>query len=378
MYANKDRNAILRDALQKLQTTTPITAIGPGSVARALAESVTNEIGDFYSAMDFNTAMGYVSTAQGRALDLIGELYNVRRKQLGEIATLDESVGSFYFYVDTPHTADIIIPAGTVVSTEDFGPLGEQYTYQIIREAVLPAGRTRVYVSIRPTFSDSVFTAGKNTITRHNITPPEGVELKATNPKAIQQQPGFESDENYRTRITNAVRTSAGGTLTAVRFAGLSVDGVRDIRVRNTPYGLGSAEALVTPEDRRTAVSVVARVIDELERVRPAGVRLFIREPDYAPCAVRATIIIREGLNVTPEGTARRAENLVLRFLNGLLPGEKLIYSQLVQAILDSSDVIQDTVVTSLRVNGVELLRRNFTPEDDVQIVPGEIQVVPA
>src|SRR5688572_9024934 len=101
-YLIKNKDEILRSALQKLSEKTQITATSPGSVARAMAEVIIEEIGDLYSVLDFNMASSFVSTAQGRALDQLGLLYNVTRKTLADVAAIDKSLGSFYFYLDTP------------------------------------------------------------------------------------------------------------------------------------------------------------------------------------------------------------------------------------------------------------------------------------
>lgn len=377
VYQTKEKTEILRHALQKLQKKTPITSIGPGSVARGLAEVVINEIGDFYSIMDYNTAMGVISTAQGRALDLMGELYSVQRKQLGQVATLEQTVGSFYFYLDEPHTSDIIIPQGTNVFTDADNYIGQEYSYATTTSVVLPAGRTRVFVAIAPEFTDSVFTAGANTITQHNANSPEGVHLRCTNPKTIAPQVGWESDENYRTRIIKAVRTTAGGTTEALRFAGLAVPGVREIKIRNTPYGLGSVEALVVPEQQSIAPEVLIQSNEELRKVRPAGVRLYVREPDYMPTDIYASIVL-EGRGFDTSAITRRAEVGIIRYINRLLPGRPLVYNQLIQAILDSSELIQDVSIQTLRVGSNEILRRNYRPEEDQQLIPGDIDVTVA
>ena len=378
VYLMKEKTEILRHALQKLQKKTPVTSIGPGSVARGLAEVVVNEIGDFYNIMDFNTAMGVISTAQGRALDLIGQLYSVERKQLGEVATVEQTIGSFYFYIDEPHTSDITIPQGTTVFTDADNYIGQEYSYLTTTEVRIRAGRTRVFAAIRPEFSDSVFTAGEGTITQHNATAPEGVIIRCTNPKTIAPQIGFETDENYRNRIIKAVRTSAGGTTEALRFAGLGLSGVREVKMRNAPYGLGSVEALVVPEERSIATEVLVDAVAELERIRPAGVKLYVREPDYTPLDITATIVLRNNVSLDTAAIARRAEIGIMRYLNRLLPGKQFVYNQLIQAILESSDVVKDVSIQTLRASGTEILRRNYNPEDDQQIVPGDIEVTVA
>lgn len=376
-YVTKEREIILRQALETLQANTPITSIGPGAVARAIAEVVTGELADFYSIMEFNTAMNVISTARGRALELMGVLYNVERKQLTDLATIDATSGAFYFYLDSPHSADIVIPTGTRVFTDTDTYVGEQFSYTTASPALLAAGRTRVYVTLRPAFTDSVFTSGANTLVRHNLDT-GNVVLRCTNPKPIAPQVGYETDDNLRTRIIKAARVAAGGTSEAMRFAALSIVGVRDLVVRSTPYGLGSVEALVVPEDRATAGAVFTQVSQRLAGVKPAGIRLFMKQPNYVPVDVAATIILRQDANVDPDGPARRAEVGIARFLNRHLPSGTMVYNRLVQSIFDASDAVNDVVITSLNVNGSEILRRNYTPEPDEQLVSGTIRVASA
>lgn len=383
-YAHKTRVEVLRGALQKLQAETPVTSIGAGSVARALAESVTREIGDLYAALDFNTSQSLLSSATGSALDLIGELYNVTRKQLSEIATVDQSVGSFYFYLDQPHTSDVTIPVGTEVYTDQENFIGDNYAYRTTQQAVIPEGRTRVFVGLVPMFNDSVYTAGANTLVKHNATSPTGTTIRCTNPKPIAAQLGYESDDNFRTRIIKSIRVTNGATSEAVRFAGLQVPGVRDIKIRNLVYGLGSVEAVVVPENvanqsvALNGQSVVSKAVDAMKSVSPVGIRLITREPKYSPLDITGTVIIKSDINVDRTGTAGRARIGILRYLNTLLPGDTLVYARLLQSALESSDRIVDVNFTQMQISSREVLRVNYRPEEFEQIVPGRINLAPA
>lgn len=376
-YITREKEVILRQALQTLQEKTPITSIGPGSVARALAEVMSVEVADLYSVLTFNSQMSALSTARGRSLELFGALYNVTRKQLSEVAAIDQSTGTFYFYLEQPHNYTVTIPAGTSVYTSQGDVIGQQFSYVTTENAVIAPGRTRVYVGIRPAFEDSVMTTGANTITEHDADT-GAVNVYCTNPKPITPQAGFESDENLRNRIIKAVRSTTGGTLEALRFTGLAVPGVRDVVMRSTPYGLGSVEAIVVAEDPNAAGAVAAETGRALERVHPVGVRLFIKEPTYTTVDITATVFLREDNNVVVGGPSRRAENAAIRYLNRLIPGGTMVYNQLVQAMFDSSDVINDVAITELRVAGAEILRRNFTPQPDEQLVPGTIRAAAA
>lgn len=84
---SKTKDEIIVRILDALEQNANITATSPGSVARGFADAFGTEI--FYLYESFREAVNQssLSTASGRSLDLIGELYNVRRKVLSDQLT---------------------------------------------------------------------------------------------------------------------------------------------------------------------------------------------------------------------------------------------------------------------------------------------------
>lgn len=372
----KQTSDILRQALQKLEKTTPITSTGAGSIARALAESVAIELGDLYDLLDFNMNQSVISTATGRSLDLLGDLYNLPRKTLTNLAAIDKSLGSFYFYMNAPYVDPIIIPAGTRIQTDNFSFIGQNFYYVTVGNTTIPAGQTRAYASITPAFAESTMTAAPGTLIIHNYIPPLGVSVFCTNPKTIQAQQGYEDDDSYRLRLSKGIRIASSGTLESIRFAGLAIPGVRDVRIRQAPYGLGSFEMIVIPEDQNNSDAVVSSVFAATNQVRPVGVKMFLRTPALIPVNITASIIVpTDPAASTSLDAASRSRIAVLRYLNSLLPGDTLIYNRLIQSMLDATDLIRDVNISSFNASGVEVLRRNYKPAADEHVVPGIINV---
>lgn len=375
-FLAKSKSEILRNVLSKLTSNTPITSVGPGAIARSIAEAITDELGDLYSVMDFNLTLNVVSTAQGNALDLMGQLYAVQRKTISDIATIDKSLGSFYFYLDSPAPSAFSIPSSTHIQTPQTSFINDFFTYQTVETNTFAIGQTRVYATIAPVFSDSIFTAGVGSLTTHTFVPPTGIVVKCTNPKPIAASVGYEDDESYRARIIKAVRTAAGGTSDACRLAILGVNGVRDCSIRLFPYGLGTFEALVVPEDSNASTQVIVAASNALELVRPVGVRAFVRQPDTVAMDFAANIVVAEGNFIDPDSIAARAQVSVLRYLNTMLVGTPLVYNQLIAFIMDSTpSAILDVIVTSFTANGQPILQKNYTPPADGQIIPGNVSV---
>lgn len=376
LYIRKEKADIIRHALEKLEQQTPIKAIGPGSVARAFTEAIASELNDMYDALDFNIAQSVISTANGSALDKLGELYGVTRRRLGDTATTEAQVGRFAFFLESVHTSDITIPRGTRVYTDASSFIGRQMSFETTAPVTIPTGRIRVFAPIKPVFADSVFTAGVGTLTVHDFTSPPGVIVRCTNEKPIQPQPGFESDNNFRIRIMKSVRVAASGTAEAMRFAALGVPGVRDVKIRQSQFGLGSVEVLVTPEEKSIKVSTMDEVSRRIQEVRPVGIRVRITEPTRIAVDVGVTIHMRDqGSTAANERLAKSVKVGILRYLNSLNTGEKLVYNRLLQTILNTSRDIRDAQITRYAPNAVEVLRRNYEPEPNELLIPGNITI---
>jgi uncharacterized phage protein gp47/JayE len=375
-YFKKSKNEILQQELAKIARNTPFTATGAGSIVRALADVFATQLGDMYDALDYNVNQTLVTTATGAALDLIGTVYNVQRKKINEVAALDKKLGAFIFYISTPYSQSILIPRGTNIYSSTSSYIGQRFSYKTTEDTVIPAGRTRAYASIEPNFSDNVYTAGKNTLIIHDASAPAGVTIHCTNTKEIAPLNESENDEQYRIRIIRQIRVATSGSGEALRFAGLAVNGVRDVKIRQTPYGLGSFEAIIVPERDSNTVDTLSKARAAMEEVRPVGVRMFSVAPTPLTFDMELTIVAPtsaiESVNVN---IANRVNVAISRYLNSLLPGSDLIYNQLLVVINDASDLIKDVIVKRMSINGREIMRRNFKPGENEQIVLGRIGV---
>jgi len=79
--------------------------------------------------------------------------------------------------------------------------------------------------------------------------------------------------------------------------------------------------------------------------------------------------------NEIGSAAVQRATIAVLRYLSQLLPGDMLVYNRLIQAVLDSSEIVRDVIVDSYMVGGEEISRRNYQPPADVLLIPGTVLV---
>lgn len=375
-YYRKNGGDILRQMIEKLQSQTPVTSIAPGSIARALAEVTSSEMSDIYDIMDYNMNQNLLSSATGSALDLLGSLHNVERKTVNNLAAVDKQMGAFYFYLEAPVMVDVVVPANTSVYTDATSFQGRRFSYLTTQAATITAGRTKAYTALRPNFTGAVSTAGPRTLVLHDFQEPPGITVFCTNPKEIAQQIGYETDDAYRVRIIKEIRVQSGGTQQAVRFAALSITGVREVKLRQNPYGMGSFEAIIIPEREGDTNQIFTAAVAAMEVARPMGVRMFAKQPTTVTLDASIELIIPgAGLTNFADTAARRAETGIRRYLNSLLPGNPFLYNRMIAIILDSSDSVKDVIIKSLGINGIEIMRKSYQPAEDEQIIPGNISV---
>jgi uncharacterized phage protein gp47/JayE len=359
---SKSKTEILGKMLLSLERNAGITAVYPGSIARAFAEAVSVEIGDLYEALKFAVDQTSIATASGRSLDLIGELYGVRRRAISPELEQERSSYNIEFYISSPSSTDITIPQDTMVFNDVTEFSSRQYQYRLQDSVMIVAGTTRAFGRIAPAFTSQDFTAAKNTLTKHNFNSPEGTIVFCNNTKDIHAMSGMESDENYRRRISFSIKEKSYGTAESLRLNALAIPGVRDVRIRESSYGMGSCDVIVVPEGQVISASFVQTVLDNLSPKKPVGIRLNIRIAERVPVNIAVNMVLPQGLSSAAVSSIENQASIFLkRYLNSFTIGSSISITDLESQIRFSSDLIRSVNVLSATVKGQELPKGSFT-----------------
>jgi uncharacterized phage protein gp47/JayE len=366
VYGVKGRSEILTDIMNSLEKSAGISAVYPGSIARAFADAIGSEMSDLYEAFRFTIQQSELSTASGRNLDLIGDLYGVPRKSVTDFVSQERMSFNVEFFIQNPYSGDIVIPDGTLIFNDVTNFATKQYSFKIIGEVYLPAGSTKAYGKAVPNFDDNTYVAPRGTLTKHNYIAPASVTVFVTNPKEIYSNVTGESDENYRRRIIASIKTRANGTLESVRFAALSVKGVRDVRIREASYGLGSCDVIVVPEVASQVKELPNIILSSILKVKPAGIRFNIRIAEQVPINISAIITLGRGVTqAVANSVSRQAQLFVRRYLNSLTIGSVVSLSEIQRQIQNSSDLIRSSAtITLFNANGKDLPLEDYIVED--------------
>jgi uncharacterized phage protein gp47/JayE len=376
----KTKTEILDQILNSLEKNAGITSTSPGSIARAFAEAMSDQIGDLYTILKYNVDQTMISTASGRNLDLIGELYSVPRKFVSQQVAEDRNIANILFAISKPYSKDIVIPKDTLIYNDISSTSSLQFQYKLVGDVVIASGSTRAYGQVSAAFSDRTYTAAIGSLTKHNFISPPGVILSVNNIKEVTNQIDYESDDSYRKRIIRSIKANTSGTAEAIRLSALSVRGVRDIRIREGSFGMGSCDVIIVPESPSYAASLDQSVAQELQRVKPIGIRMNVRVAQRVPVSVSANILLAAGSSqLLNNGVANQSAYFAKRYLNSFTIGDTLNIDALKSQIMSASDLISDVVINSVSVNGVEIPKENYQlPTERSYLVAGIVEIYPA
>lgn len=341
MLFKKSLSELNEQAINDLQNNTDITNVSIGGVARSMLEVINKQLSDYYNVLDINQAMGFLSSAEGYFLDLIGDLFNMPRLQSASAtATAVDEVQRFY--VTRGFLGDYIpglqIPAGTKVTTSD-----DELSFTVSSVVSFDAGATEVYVSIESDDTGTSYNVGKDGLIKHDL----GLtDVYTTNDKALVNGSNTEDDNNYRYRISNATLSAEKANETAIRLAALSVDGVSDVVMSKYARGMGSYDVLVIPTEGLADSALIALVQAAIEDVQAYGIRGTAAAPDVVQVDIEVRIIFIDGVTDGGQETIRASvQTAIERYTVSIPVGGTFVLNELRQQIMDVSPKIKDHTI---------------------------------
>jgi len=245
------------------------------------------------------------------------------------------------FYIDYVTYEQIIIEAGTIVSTFATG-VEEAKTYITLEDAVLretEEGRWEAEVPVRATVPGSKGNTYAGSITIMP-SPPRGVEY-VINRKDITGGVDEESDEELRERAKKALQVAGKATFISLENAVKGVEGVTSVVIEEMVDGVpGIVRIIVDGGD----MDEIRRVVDD---VRAAGIRVEIERPIPVYVDVEISIDVMEDFD--KEDVKRNVREEVLKYLGSLGVGQGIIFAKLMSIIINVNGV-KDVIDISLNV----------------------------
>jgi uncharacterized phage protein gp47/JayE len=312
----------------------PLTDVNIGSVVRTMLETIGVEMALTYQQLEHVYKSAFLETAESDALDRVVALVGVQRTPGGR------PVAKLRFTRRPGTQGEVLIASGTPV-TDDKGN-----RYVTIASATMDPGESTREVTA---FGDSAGTAEVEKDTLRFLEIAIAGISEVTNPDPARRLTAPESDEQLRVRARGAMRSTMRGTVDAIRFGLLAIDGVKDVAIIERPNGVpGEIKVDVAYTTESDAVKAV--VAARIEDLRPAGIRVITGEAAKIAVDVTATLTLAGATLPTADVDAIHAgvQDKLNQALLAIAPGGAVRRAQLTTLVLADTRIVDaDIKVTS-------------------------------
>ncbi len=329
----------------------PVTDLNIGSVVRTMMETFARELAMGYLQLEHVYKSAFLDTAEATSLDKVVALVGVSRMRPGQ------PVAKLRFSRRAGVGGQITIPANTPVTDDD----GTRYLTQTAI-TLEPYENSRDVLARGESAATPLVEAGKLTRMETLIA---GVG-EVSNPDAAYTLAAPESDDELRRRSSNALQGNARGTLDALRFGLLAIDGVKDVAITEHPNGV-AGEIKIDIAYSTDAADVLPLVQSRIRELRPAGIRVLeIGEAARKHVTVAVTLLLA-GAGASGAELDSLKKDLQDRlgiYFKGIAPGGTVRRAQMLSRVMEDSR-IADASMSLIPVGG--------EPAGELQLAPGEV-----
>lgn len=320
---------IYNEMLADFSSRTGMEPAADGDLAVRLY-AVAAQVYSLYVQSDWVARQCFPQTAVGEYLDRHAALRGLERRQPVN------AEGILRFGVDTAHSTDLTVPAGTVCMTAGL------IRFETLENAVLPAGSTQVEVAARAAEAGIAGNVAANTILSMAVAP-VGVKT-VTNPTAFSGGTEEEGDEALRERVLETFHRLPNGANAAFYEQGaLSFEQVAAVSVLPRNRGIGTVDVVIGTNAGLPDEALIAEVQAYFEERREIAVDVRVLAPEVQAVDVTVQIKAEEGKDA--EEVLQAVENAVTGWFNGSRLGSDVLLAELGHLIYEVEGVANYTIV---------------------------------
>ena len=330
----------------------PIDDVAVGSVARTIVEAIGRELSVAYAQLNLAYDSGFLETATGNSLDRVVALLGYRRYVAGR------PVGTVRFSRRAGSPGELTIPAGTAVADAQ-----DTVRYETTETRTMLAGESTAEVRVRGASEGTpVVAAGVLRVIQRAIA---GLDI-VTNEAPTTTSSQDESDVELRARARVALLTAAKGTLPALTNGLLALPQVQAVSVQERPDGVpGDVRISLSLTEPPADGSIPATVLDAIEDLRPAGIRVLVGKAGEVALAARVRLVV-SGSSLLPADRDRlhaAATRTLVARIAATQVGQRIRTGALQAALVDGERVLDAAVTLGSVEGGLGTAGADFVPE---------------
>jgi len=308
----------------------PLTDLNVGSVTRTLIETISREMALSYLHLQQIYKSAFLDTAEADSLDQVVALVGVKR------LPASAPVATVRFSRQQGSTGSINIPSGTAITD------AKGNRYLTLGDITMEAGEsTREVLAGGEGPGTKEADAGALNRLETLIAGISGV----TNPQASRKLASPETDDDLRRRARGALHGAVRGTVDALTFAILSLEGVKDVVIKEAPNGV-AGEILIEVAYLNQSPDVRTAVQQRIREFRPAGIRVLPVEAAGKKVNVRVELTLAGSSMPSADlkSLTDAVESRVADYLSKIPPGGSARRSKLSQAALNDPRIVDANV----------------------------------
>ena len=295
---------------------------------RLYAAAAQLETLDYYA--DWSRKQAFPQTATGEYLDYHGQMRCLSRKGSAY------ATGELTFYVPAALSYDLVIPAGTVVSTTGLT------RFVTTAACLISAGSLSGTCPARaelPGTAGNIGAGQANCLTNA----PFGVSA-CNNSTPFTGGAEEEDDEAFRSRILASYRcASNGGNAAFYEATALACPGVAACSVLAKNRGVGTVDVVIATETGAPEDSLINALQTELEQKRELCVDVAVLSPTTVTVSVAAVLWPSEGVRFDDAKTA--VAQAIHGFFTGRLLG-KSVYRSTLGNLIYNTGLVKNYALT--------------------------------
>jgi len=330
----------------------PVNDLNVGSVVRTVLEAVSRELALLYTQLNAVYESAFLETATGESLDRVVALLGYRRFRAGRPA------GSVIFRRRPGSSGSITIPAGTPITDA-----ADTIRYETVETRTMLAGESVAEVRVRGAAeSTPPIEAGQLSVIQRAIA---GLDT-VTNERPTSRVNEEETDEELRARARDALLAANKGTLESIRFGLLQRPDVRDVSLDEFPNGVpGELRVNVVLADGNGGTTLPPEVLERIEQLRPAGIRIVSGAADSINLTARVALTLA-GASLPPaeiEEIREGVRRVLIEQVGAKGVGERIRNRPLTSALLADSRIIDAAVSLGTRGDTPGAAGADFQPD---------------
>lgn len=312
-----------------------LTYDGYDSFRNILSDIVSSELFSLNSEFYNKFQDLQLSNATGEALDEVAnDLFNLIRLPASKAsASIPEQNVSFY--LDENTAVDIIIPAGTKIST--LNSFEEEDAFFItVDEAIMLAGTSEVFVNIIAKDAGSIFNVGRERLVNWENENIDNLNLRCKNYFPIINGADLESDKNFRIRCSSYIESSVAKNSDFINKTLYEVPGVLEAIQHQGYFGLGTTAYSARGAGRFSNAGFKRIIENRMSQLLRTGENIKIIDDINVLFSLEIEVLSREPLATETE------ENL-----------KQDIRNSIEEEFINSSNVLNFTNISNLISNEI-------------------------